>query len=119
MTTTPRSQASQTPHRVQRQRTKGWHMPPNTVYVGRGSIWGNPFRVGASRGDRLPPLTAEQAVRLFRRWLTSPVSQPIWSVDRAVILNNLHQLRGHNLACWCPLDQPCHADVLADLANNA
>ena len=26
-------------------------------------------------------------------------------------------LRGHDLACWCPLDQPCHADVLLELAN--
>ena len=28
-----------------------------------------------------------------------------------------HHLRGKNLACWCPLDQPCHADVLLDIAN--
>jgi hypothetical protein len=27
------------------------------------------------------------------------------------------ELRGHDLACWCPLDQPCHADVLLELAN--
>jgi hypothetical protein len=26
-------------------------------------------------------------------------------------------LRGKDLACWCPLDQPCHADVLLELAN--
>jgi hypothetical protein len=26
-------------------------------------------------------------------------------------------LAGHDLACWCPLDQPCHADVLLELAN--
>jgi hypothetical protein len=31
--------------------------------------------------------------------------------------NFLVPLRGKNLACWCPLDQPCHADVLLDLAN--
>lgn len=30
---------------------------------------------------------------------------------------NLAELRGHDLACWCPLDQPCHADVLIGLAN--
>jgi len=29
----------------------------------------------------------------------------------------LGELRGHDLACWCPLDQPCHADVLLELAN--
>ncbi|WP_091159980.1 DUF4326 domain-containing protein [Geodermatophilus africanus] len=26
-------------------------------------------------------------------------------------------LRGHGLACWCPLDRPCHADVPLGLAN--
>jgi hypothetical protein len=90
------------PRRVQRRRTKGWQMPANTVYVGRGSIWGNPFRVGAARGDHLPPVTAEQAVRLFENWLTTPIAQPRHGVDRAVILNNLHQLRDKNLTCWCP-----------------
>ena len=30
----------------------------------------------------------------------------------------LGELRGHDLACWCPLDQPCHADVLLELANS-
>ncbi|MGO8055976.1 DUF4326 domain-containing protein, partial [Rhizobium leguminosarum] len=29
-----------------------------------------------------------------------------------------HELRGKNLACWCPLDQPCHADVLLEIANS-
>lgn len=92
-------------------------MPEGAVYVGRGSMWGNPYRVGASRGDRLPPLTAEQAVRRFERWLTTPVASPEHGVDRAVILNNLHQLGGKDLACWCRVGDPCHADVLLRLAN--
>ena len=31
------------PERIQRKRTLGWRTQPNTVYVGRGSKWGNPF----------------------------------------------------------------------------
>jgi len=27
------------------------------------------------------------------------------------------ELRGKDLACWCPLDQPCHADILLEVAN--
>lgn len=27
------------------------------------------------------------------------------------------ELAGRDLACWCPLDQPCHADVLLEIAN--
>ena len=30
---------------------------------------------------------------------------------------NFEELRGKNLACWCPLGSPCHADVLLELAN--
>lgn len=32
-------------------------------------------------------------------------------------LPDLRPLRGRDLACWCPLDEPCHADVLLELAN--
>ena len=35
------------PHRVVRRRTKNWKMPANTVYVGRPTVWGNPFVVGS------------------------------------------------------------------------
>lgn len=30
---------------------------------------------------------------------------------------DLDHLRGHDLACWCELGAPCHADVLLELAN--
>ena len=70
-------------------------MPSNTVKVDRSTRWGNPFVVGRD-GDRA------QCVALFRA-LPAP--------------DDLEELRGKNLACWCPLDEPCHADVLLDLAN--
>lgn len=91
------------PVRIHRKRTKGWKMPPNTVYVGRPSKWGNPWRVE-------PGCSAELAVTFFRRRIeNNRWSEPNkWSI-RA-------ELRGKNLACWCPLDQPCHADVL-EIAN--
>lgn len=108
------------PQRIQRKRTKGWKMPENTIYVGRKSrrSWsdmpdfGNPWRPGLYRG-----FTHADAVESFRRWLdgdggyasagTPPTREEIQK-----------HLRGKNLACWCPLDQPCHADVLLELANS-
>lgn len=36
---------------------------------------------------------------------------------RDTVLNSIWRLRDLNLACWCPLDQPCHADVLLEIAN--
>ena len=109
------------PKRIQRKRTKGWRMPDNTVYVGRGTRWGNPF-------------VGDNAVSLFRRWLSPegflqwdtfamiPVGairyNPTVEARRNRMLSNINELRGKNLACWCPLDKPCHADVLLELANS-
>ena len=111
------------PVRIQRKRTKGWRMPPNTVYVGRPTIWGNPFEPSI-------PEDAQSAVAAFRRLFTQPPSLLRHGVLRihkgnggrgegrvSEMKDRLHELRGKNLACWCPLDQPCHADVLLELAN--
>ncbi|MDQ3545079.1 MAG: DUF4326 domain-containing protein [Verrucomicrobiota bacterium] len=95
------------PRRVVRRRTKNWQMPENTVYVGRPTVWGNPFVVGSEfiGGKKL---TAAKAVALYRQYAHDAFNK-----------RDLRAcLRGKNLACWCPLDQPCHADVLLELANS-
>jgi hypothetical protein len=102
------------PKRIQRKRTKGWRMPEGAVYVGRGSKWGNPYPVG--KGLWTPTgwvaeASHEDAVASFTddiRWGACDVPEP--EEIRA-------ELAGKDLACWCPLDQPCHADVLLELAN--
>lgn len=75
-------------------------MPSGAIYVGRGSRWGNPFRIGVD-GD------ASECVYRYAQYLRG----------RSDLLAQLSTLRGRSLACWCPLDQPCHADVLLALAN--
>jgi len=93
-----------TPKRIQRKRTKGYRLPPDAVYVGRPTQWGNPFTYApAARVSRMICVT------LYRNWVTEEVQRYL-TIDLA-------PLRGHDLACWCPLDQPCHADVLLELAN--
>ena len=99
------------PRRIKRQRTKGWRMPEGAVYVGRPSKWGNPYRVDGPP-DALRRSSAEAAVSAFRD-LYCGVLRP----SKKWIADWLMPLRGHDLACWCPLDQPCHADVLLELAN--
>ena len=88
-------------------------MPENTKKVCRPSLWGNPFRIGYRsfvRGKPVIVQTREQAVALFREWLTTdPAAEHL----RRFLPN----LRGKNLGCFCRLDQPCHADVLLELAN--
>ena len=126
------------PVRIQRQRTKGWRAPlcscgcgKPAIYVGRPGAWGNPYR---------PVRLAD------RSWVAEddngeqnpgdgPIGNGFWPTREDAIgdclrlfveveigygLLNLPMIRtelaGHDLMCWCPLDQPCHADVLLDLA---
>ena len=127
------------PIRIQRKRTKGWRKPENTVYVGRGSIYGNPIIVRADslyidaswRRTILSPYVYLQlgdihdAINLFRRIVKgekfSNHDLQYWSNHFQRI--NLDILKGKNLMCWCPIvDQnnkpvPCHADVLLEIVN--
>jgi hypothetical protein len=131
------------PDRIQLRRAKGWRMPPGAIYVGRPTIWGNPFAAHdwraafravtlGCRGDR--DGRNEAAVRLYRMWLSLDGTEWIrlsqdnrtW-FEREILtvraptppaLDDLRRaLRGHDLACWCPLDAPCHADTLLEVAN--
>lgn len=123
------------PLRVQRKRMRGFRTPPNTVYVGRPTRWGNPFVVG----EALPavrrelygatvPRSARESVDLYRLYFARELAR-CEGVARA-----LSELRGKNLSCWCtlcarhrtgrPYNEPCaecvtcHADVLLELAND-
>lgn len=93
---------SRKPQRVKMRRTRGWRKPPDTVYVGRPTRFGNPFRA-AEHGS-------EYAVRLFEEWIRRPA-------NRALLAEARRTLKGKNLGCWCPLGAPCHADVLLRLVN--
>lgn len=123
------------PKRVQRKRTKGWRMPENTVSVCRPGKWGNPYAVQpVDRHGLYPygfrvrpepsvaafrqvyntvPEAAARAVHLYRRDIENSMLGP------EVYERITAELAGKNLACWCPLDQPCHADVLLEIANQA
>lgn len=112
------------PKRTQRQRTPDWRMPRGTIKVNHATQWANPFEVGHHyvMRDGLPKRTRfpdrhkdaqqvsdhTQAVDLFRMHAAT------WDQRHVVGM-----LAGCDLACWCPLDQPCHADVLLELANGA
>ena len=98
-----------TPMRIQRKRTKGWRMPANTVSVSRPSDWGNPFTVAgyyAIGGSGDLTVAKQACVDNFED-----------DLDDYFLELAKHHLRGKNLACWCPLGEPCHADVLLKIAN--
>ena len=83
-------------------------MPENTVYVGRPTKWGNPWKVGMARLPESTPVeTVEESIEIYRTWAALQ-----FGIRKRVV-----ELKGKDLACWCRLDQPCHADVLIELAN--
>lgn len=150
------------PVRVQRKRTKGWRMPENTVYVGRGSKWGNPYRIGEAqlrspradgreswefegrlhktsgeknafhhsdyseneRGDKIYRVTwhdvryatREECVALYREQVTGQPDMLDYR-HKSRVSEIRAELAGKDLACWCPPYEPCHADVLLEIAN--
>jgi len=136
------------PKRIQRKRTKGWRMPEGAIYVGRPTIFGNPFRVVRSTCCPTVDVMDDNGVTyvIDHKWAHAngwrDVNRPgahKWARREAVRLfaddltywfggrmshdpdlaAAVEGLAGHDLACWCPLDQPCHADVLLDLANRS
>lgn len=119
------------PKRIQRKRAKGWTRPDNTVIVDRSSRWGNPFTeadfptVAITDGIPWDQQWREWAVGQYGDWLNGdvgtdtiivPGKRPRYYV-RPWILANLGDLRGKDLACFCPVTLPCHADVLLARAN--
>ena len=129
------------PIRIQRSRQRKQTVA--AVYVGRGSKWGNPFRLvkhdgiwmiktdGSERCSSILTThagfsydtkeeAARDAVMLYGIWLlpyeyrTENMEEFLRSI---AILESIEELRGKDLSCWCKLGEPCHADLLLELAN--
>lgn len=78
------------------------------VYIGRGSKWGNPF-THHPKADTIAKFqvdTREESIEAYRKWIQT---QP-------ELLNDLHELKGKRLGCFCK-PKACHGDVLAELAS--
>lgn len=116
------------PDRIQRKRTPGWKNPPNTLYCGRGSKYGNPVKSIAneifidisylgieqkwayySDGD------IDDVLFIYNHLLNgtkfSNRHLKYWSYHFSYI-NFKYLLKYDHLSCWCPLDKPCHVDII-------
>ena len=92
-------QQGQTPQVLNKKQLKG--SVPNSTYIGRPSLWGNPFVIGKDG-------TRAEVVEKYECWLRRQPS----------LMAQLDRLRGRHLVCWCaPLR--CHGDVLLRLANGS
>lgn len=99
------------PRRIRMTRRAPWRAAaPSAVVVDRRTRWGNPFRVGG-----VHPVTGQviaDRAAAVAAFVAANGTRPVWLVAARV------DLGGRDLACWCPLDEPCHADVLLCLANH-
>lgn len=113
------------PERIQLSRAKGWRKPPGVIVVSRPSKWGNPFKMRGTADmwvaydDRTGKVVSfcnsrteaqAAAVQAFTVDLVAGLLSP-------TVADVQRELAGKDLACFCPLDGPCHADVLIGLAN--
>ena len=74
-------------------------VPADAVYIGRGSKWGNPFRIDRD-GDRAA------VIAKYERWFA----------DQHHLLRALDELAGRDLVCFCA-PRSCHGDLLLRLAS--
>lgn len=122
---------------VRIQRTEDWKPSKGAAWVGPRSNFYNPFEAKIRGGaSGLATMTRQYLVNDFKEWLTKPllwrrtvegwkwVAPGNWDSmlgvsyeHRHLILGKLETLRGKDLVCRCPISQPCHADVLLEMAN--
>ena len=126
------------PVRVQRKRSKGWKMPENTISVCRPTKWGNPFKIEINKISIKDPFTNSWVFLTY-----GDISYTVWLYEMLFkadiqwvhyyelrLKHNLFQywhdhftmlkiseLKGKNLACFCSLNNSCHADFLLKTVN--
>ena len=71
---------------------------PDIAYIGRGSVWGNPFKIQGVWGR-------DDVVYFYKGWLWKQIQEGI--ITKEMLL----ELDGKRLACYCS-PQACHGDVL-------
>ena len=90
------------PQRYQRSRRKGARLPDGVVVVTRPTKWGNPHPLSVGR---------DEAVRRYRDDLIAGrLAVTVDDVQR--------ELGGRDVACYCALADPCHGDILLEVAND-
>jgi len=117
------------PQRIQMSRQHPWRADhPDAVIVGRPGKWGNPWTARSEaiwqddgKGTlRMIPAPRASLVRIFREHLVGVLAEYAgtdlglpFTADEV-----RRELAGKDLACWCAVDGPCHADVLLEVANS-
>lgn len=115
-----------TPHplRFQQRRARGWKKPVGGIIASQPSKWGNPFLVSSCMEAGYARTKDEARIAVvsaFDSWLLAGDLSEFWFEHSRArwtwMREHLFELRGKRIGCFCALDTPCHADVLAAYAN--
>lgn len=84
-------------------KTKVKHVKYNLhdVYIGRPSIFGNPFVIGKD-GNR------DDVIEKYRQWVYS----------QSDLIQEIKKLKGKTLGCWCEDNQNCHGRIIIEIADS-
>jgi len=118
------------PKRIQRKRTKGFQLPAKTLCVSRPSVWGNPYPL-SDFGELALPLFRNTVLGIWDAGLMIGKSDELRSRAYKLHHNWQRQFRYRHpldflreelsnydfIACWCKESDPCHGDILLELAN--
>lgn len=80
------------------------------VFIARPSKWGSPFSNKPNSTAPFKVKTRTEAVEMHKEWLLNG--------EGRYLLNDLHELKGKILGCWCNPNQKCHGDILVKLVND-
>jgi hypothetical protein len=105
------------PRRIQRKRTRGWRAPEGAVNVTRPGKFGNPITLDMISPDIDRNTAQKILVREFENWLNGSDAWVNDAPRRRRLLDDLCELRGKTLMCFCAEGDPCHGDVLLRMAN--
>ena len=101
-------------------------MPENTKYVGRGSKWGNPYKLWLNTHTKeweVDFYNEDGNIEHIQAGFSSKKEAAKYAISQYEIWVNIEvfkkrldpmELVGKNLACWCSLDMPCHVDYLLE-----
>lgn len=96
-------------------------IPYGAVYIGRGSVYGNPFSHLSYGQAAVKVRSRDASIRAYERWIDGDSGlialvlqhDPNWHPPTA---EQIAELRGKDVVCFCA-PEPCHGDVLIRQAN--
>ncbi len=98
-------------YRVQRTRKTAPGIPLGAVYIGRPTIYGNPFVIGSKYNGEI--ITRQKALEMYYEHLKKMAKE-----NTQHFLKLISDIENKNLCCWCSLTEQCHGDILILISQN-